>query len=481
MSFIDLLIICLYLIAMLAVGFWFLKKNQSAEDYYVSGRSMKPWHVGLSVVATDVGGGFSIGLGGLGFVLGLSGSWMLLTGLIGAWLSAVVLIPKVHSLGAKHSWMSFPDLLKHFFNKPVFILAAIFSLVGYLGFTSSQMLAGAKLASAAFPDLSTNQLLVIMGFVAVLYTTVGGIKAVIYTDTVQWLILIIGLVFIGIPIGYIKLGGFDTIMDSITREMTSFSNVSWVQCVNWLVTIVPIWFIGMTLYQRIYASKSVKAARKSWFIAGLFEYPVMAFLGVILGLFGRVAADQQMFAEFGYLSAAGMDPELGLPLFLRMLMPVGFLGLMLAAYFSAIMSTADSCLMAASGNLTHDLLNWSGKKNKLRFSRWLTMGLGALALFIAWKMENVLDLMLKSYAFMVSGLFLPVIVALFTKTRDSVAVLISMITGGLVTLVIPYLFEEIPYGFDPIIFGLTSSFAIYAILTVLRREKMSRKSTRFGI
>ncbi len=97
MHFIDLGIFIAYMLAMLGVGYYFMRKNSSQEDYYVGGRSIGSWHIGLSVVATDVGGGFSIGLGGLGFAMGISGSWMLFTGLIGAWLAAVILIPRVKS------------------------------------------------------------------------------------------------------------------------------------------------------------------------------------------------------------------------------------------------------------------------------------------------------------------------------------------------------------------------------------------------
>ena len=81
MSLIDILIFLIYMLSMLGVGFYFSKKNKSQDDYYVGNREMNSLHIGLSVVATDVGGGFSIGLGGLGFIMGLSGSWMLFTGL----------------------------------------------------------------------------------------------------------------------------------------------------------------------------------------------------------------------------------------------------------------------------------------------------------------------------------------------------------------------------------------------------------------
>jgi solute:Na+ symporter, SSS family len=134
------------------IGFWFLLKNEGVDDYYVGGRKIGSWHIGLSVVATDVGGGFSIGLGGLGFVLGISGSWMLFTGLIGAWLSAVILIPRVKAIEKFKKFYTFPQLLGYFYNSKVAFLAGIISGIGYLGFTSSQILAGAKLASTTFVE-----------------------------------------------------------------------------------------------------------------------------------------------------------------------------------------------------------------------------------------------------------------------------------------------------------------------------------------
>ncbi|MGK0314420.1 MAG: SSS family solute:Na+ symporter [Saprospiraceae bacterium] len=89
MHWIDIIIFIVYIIAMIGVGFYFFTKNRDTKDYYIGGRNMISWYIGLSVVAIDVGGGFSIGLGGLGFLMETAGSWMLFTGLIGAWLAAV--------------------------------------------------------------------------------------------------------------------------------------------------------------------------------------------------------------------------------------------------------------------------------------------------------------------------------------------------------------------------------------------------------
>jgi len=203
-----------------------------------------------------------------------------------------------------------------------------------------------------------------MGVITIVYTVMGGLKAVVYTDTIQWLILMGGLLFIGIPLGYIKVGGYQVITDTIPQNFFSLTNVTWQTLLKWFVTIVPIWFVGMTLYQRIYASNSVKQAKRAWFYAGLFEYPVMAFMGVLLGLFGRVAYENGMFTEIGFAPGSGLDAEMGLPLLLRTVLPVGLMGIMVAAYFSAIMSTADSCLMASSGNILTDILGLDEKKEK---------------------------------------------------------------------------------------------------------------------
>jgi solute:Na+ symporter, SSS family len=472
MHFLDILIFFVYMAGMLGIGFFFMKKNENADDYYVGGREMGSVHVGLSVVATDVGGGFSIGLGGLGFMIGLSGSWMLFTGLIGAWLSAVILIPKVNSLENFKNLLTFPQIFESLYNKKVAFIAAIISAIGYLGFTSSQILAGAKLASASFVSLNLDTALWIMGLIVIGYTALGGMKAVIYTDTVQWIILMGGLIFVGLPFTYFALGGYDKIMRSVPPEFFSFTNVSWQTLVNWAVTIIPIWFVGMTLYQRIYACKDEKTAKCAWFIAGLFEWPLMALMGVLLGIFGRVAADSGAFTYLGFGNVASMDPEMGLPMLLRTILPVGLMGIMMSAYFSAIMSTADSCLMAASGNVVSDLYDklfpvGSDHKKFLRISQIFTLLLGLFSLLIATTMQNVLQLMLYSYAFMVSGLFVPLIAALFFNKRNSTAATSSMLLGGFTTILLIIIKAPLPFGLDPNIFGITTSALTFIIISSL--------------
>ena len=439
MHIIDIIIMTVYMLTVMGIGVYFWRKNKNADDYYVGGRSMNKFAISLSVVATDVGGGFSIGLGGLGFLMGLSGSWMLFTGLLGAWLSAVFLIPKAGKLSSKLKIYTFPQLFEYFYSPRVALLAGIISAIGYIGFTSSQLLAGAKLASATFEDLDMTTALIGMGAIAVMYTAIGGIEVIRETQPPEFLTL---------------------------------NNIKWYTIVNWAVTIIPIWFVGMTLYQRLYASRTPKEAQKAWYIAGIFEWPIMAFMGVILGLFARVAFENGMFAYIGFSPDQIMDAEMGLPLLLRTILPVGLMGLMIAAYFSAVMSTADSCIMAASGNIESDILKKirplpKNKRTRLIQSQLITLGIGVLGLLIALRMENVLELMLHSYAFMVSGLFVPVLGAFFTKRGSATAAFWAMIIGGTTTLSLTLLSVQLPYSLDPNIFGITAAAVCYLILSIL--------------
>ncbi len=473
MHTIDIVIFVSYFIAMLAVGAFFMRSSKEKEDYYVGGRNMSKWHIGLSVVATDVGGGFSIGLGGLGFMIGLSGSWMLFTGLLGAMISGTFLVPRVYNIAKEHKFFTFPQLFNYLYNGRVAVVAAIISAIGYWGFTSSQILAGAKLAAGTFDVLSIDKALWLMGGVAVVYTVMGGIKAVIYTDTFQWILLLIGLIFLGIPMSLEFVGGWSSLYDELKPGIMSLTNVGWNDLVNWAITIVPIWFVGMTLYQRIYASKSAEQARKAWYIAGFFEWPIMAFLGTLLGVIAKVAWMQNQI-ELPLMDGGAPDPETGLPVLLKTVFPVGLLGLIMSAYFSAIMSTADSCLMAASGNIVSDLIEpfmKNGKKDlAMGWSRLITLLIGGAAILVASLMTNVLDLMLLSYAFMVSGLLVPLLAGFFGGKHPPEAAIVAMIAGGATTLILEASKLPLPFELDPNLFGLSASALLFFTVSKAKRK-----------
>ncbi|MBO2640513.1 sodium:solute symporter family protein [Shewanella algae] len=457
-----------YLVGLLGFGYFHFKRHSDGDDYYLGGRNIKARHVGFSIAATDVGGGFSIGLAGLGFSMGLAGSWLLFTGLLGAWLSAVFVIPRVKRLEQGERFYTYPDLLKHRFGARVAMLAALISCIGYLGFTGAQILAGAKLAAATllpkgFDALPPLQLaLWAIGGTTILYTVFGGLKAVIYTDSVQWLILLLGLIGFTLPYALVEVGGWQGLSRNLPPSHMSLTAIDPITAINWLLTITPVWLIAMTLYQRMFACKDSATAKRAWYLAGVLEYPLMAISGVLLGMCARVMLPH-------------MDSEMAVPAMIRDLLPMGFTGLIIAAYFSAIMSTADSCLMAASGNLTQDLLGLDPRgNNTLRLSMIATLLLGLVAIYLASQARQVLDAILYAYAFMVSGLFVPTLAALFWPRVSSTAALCAMLGGGLTALALLTELLKLPdglakLGLDPSIYGILVSAGLLVLVNIIHQ------------
>jgi solute:Na+ symporter, SSS family len=476
MTLLDYAIFAAYMLSLIGVGWWFHGKNESAEDYFVGGRAISPGHVGLSVAATDVGGGFSIGLGGLGYAMGLSGNWLLFTGLVGAWTTAVLVIPRLKRVDAKHGMMTYPDFLRFRYDNRVALVAAVISALGYLGFTAGQILAGAKLMSGSVIHWSPPGMTeitfatLIIGGVIVAYTVLGGLKAVIYTDTIQWIVLMLGLVFFAIPFTLVKVGGLHGLRAALPSGYFSLFHVAPLTFINWFITIAPIWLVAMTLYQRVYASPTTRDAQKAWFIAGLFEWPAMAFAGVGLGMMSRV-----LFP--------GIDAELGVPRLLAHVLPVGVTGIVVAAYFSAIMSTADSCMIASSGNVVSDVLQRSPWRMKdtprlVRASQLATLAVGVAAIVIASQFTMVLDAILKAYSFLVAGLFVPTLGAYFWERSTSVAAFWAMICGGGTTLGLLVSRAAPPLGLDPSFWGILVSALVFVPVSLLGSEPNADSAER---
>ena len=479
MHWVDYVIFALYMSVVLGIGVYYFKRNKHSEDYYVGNRSLKATHVGLSIVATDVGGGFSIGLGGVGFLMGLSGSWLLFTGLVGAWLSAVFIIPRIKKIDVKHGMMTYPDFLRFRYNGKVALAAAVISGIGYMGFTGAQILAGAKLASVTIFQQAPWGMdplkfsIILIALITISYTVIGGLKAVIYTDTVQWIVLLTGLIAVTIPFTLVKIGGFEALRSNLPQAFFTLNNIGWKQLINWMVTIIPIWLIGMTLYQRMYACRDEKEAKRAWYIAGIFEYPVMAFAGVFLGMCARVVFPLA-------------EAEMAMPMLISHVLPIGVTGIVIAAYFSAIMSTADSCLMASSGNVVNDIIQRHIKtdmsnKQSMRWSMLMTLIIGVTAVVLAAAFTSVLDAILYAYAFMVSGLFIPTLGAYFWKKASSTGAILGMIFGGSFTMVLlileksgrsPAWFDTI--GLDAAIYGIVVSFLTFVAGSLIFKNKAEK-------
>ena len=413
------------------------------DSFLAADRNMNLLQTTSSAAATDIGGGFSIAMGGLGFTLGVSGSWMIAVSGLSIVMVSFLMVPKVKRWSDKVKGLTTGDLFAARFDRKTGTLAAVVIGLSWFTFVGGQIIAGGKLLQVTL-NINLTVAVLVSGAVILAYTTMGGLKAVIYTDVFQMLVLMIGIVFIAVPIGLIEVGGWSAMAQQFsssdsTKHLLDWSAVGWRQMLGWFFAIFPVWFISIAAMQRIIAARDVKTAQKGFFLTGIpIEWPLFAIGSTMIGLFAR------------YLIPDLTDPELATPMIIMQLLPAGIAGLVIAAYIAAVMSSADSCLMGPVAIFTNDIYKRYIKPNSselhlVRVARYATLILGILAIVTAYLIPNVLDLILYAYTFGSAGIFFPMLGLLFWKKTTAKGAFWSMLLGGSSAVIYSIIGE--PFGF----------------------------------
>ncbi len=443
----DLLAIAAYFIILLWIGWSIMrskKESSESESFLAADRNMNLVQTTASTAATDLGGGFSIAMGGLGFSIGFSGSWLIAVSALSAILASFLLVPKIKRWADRVKGLTTGDLFSARFDQRTGTTAAIVIALAWFTFVGGQVIAGGKLLQVTL-GMNLSLAIFLAGAVILAYTVMGGLKAVIYTDVFQMVILLIGIVFIMVPIGLYQVGGWGSMVahfanDPETASMVSWSAVSWKQALGWLFAVLPAWFIGIASLQRIIAARDERTARRAFLLTGVpIEWPLFAVGSTLIGLFARILVPELT------------DPELATPTMIIKLLPAGITGIVIAAYIAAVMSTADSCLMGPVTIVTHDIYRkfirpQASESNIVLVARILTVVLGVLAISLAYLVPNVLDLVLFAYTFGAAGLFFPMLGLLFWRRTTASGAFWSMLLGGSSAVVWTLAGE--PFGFS---------------------------------
>lgn len=427
----DLVVMAAYFLVLLWIGFRVMrsKKGESeSETFFAADRNMNLFQTTSTTAATDIGGGFSIAMGGLGFTLGISGSWLIAISGLSVVMASFLVVPKVKRWADRVKGLTTGDLFEQRFDRRTGTIAASLVGISWFTFVGGQIIAGGKLLQATLGiDLAVA--IFVAGSVILAYTAMGGLKAVIYTDVFQMTILLVGVVFILVPVGIVRVGGISEMIaffeaDSDTASMVQWGAAGWPQMLAWFFSIFPVWFISIAGFQRIIAAQDEKTARRAFVLTGIpIEWPLFAIGSTLVGMFARMLAPELV------------DAELATPTMILMLLPAGVAGLVIAAYIAALMSTADSCLIGPVAIFVNDIYRKLLKPNAtdkelVRVARMATIVLGVLAIGTAYLLPNVLDLILYAYTFGAAGLFFPMLGLLFWKRATASGAFWSILTGG---------------------------------------------------
>lgn len=434
----DWIVLASYFLVIGAIAWWVIQKsNNSAQDYFLAGRHMGWFVIGAAIFASNIGSEHVVGLAGTTYEHGMAmayyelHSWLVL-------LLGWVFIPFYLRSGV----FTMPEFLERRYNPTARWMLSVFSLLAYvLTKVSATVYAGAVVFDAlmGIPFWTGALITVILtGF----YTMLGGLRAVVYTETLQAFVLLIGSIVIMV-IGLGKVGGMEGLYETVGR--TSFDmfrppsdpDFPWPGVIVG-GTIVGIWYWCTDQYivQRTLAAANVKEARRGTIFAGLLKLaPVFIFM--IPGLIAYALA-QDPDSGFAVVNSAGEEQaDLAFPAMVSFLLPVGLRGLVVGGLLAALMSSLAAVFNSCSTLFTMDIYRQlkpdSGDKELVTVGRIATgvvVLLGILWIPIMERISSQLYVYLQNVqAYLAPPIFCAFVLGVAWKRINGQGAVAGLITG----------------------------------------------------
>lgn len=457
--------IIFYFSAMGLIGYLASRKIKTMEDYLIAGRRL-PFYLALpTVVATWFGAGSSMGVSGTVYSQGFYG---VIADPFGCSLALLIAGVVFAAPFRRLRILTISDLLGRAYGSTFEKVSSFIVLPFYVGTLASQMVA----MGYVFQIVSgwPFELGVLIGALIVVgYTVSGGMWAVTLTDFVQFGLLALGL-FIILPISIEQVKDSGAVFSTFVSEFKTLAPNQGDPTFGWLSYSGRILMTGLgaimgqDLLQRFLASRTEGVARMSG-IAGAFVYMFLGFIPLFIGIAGR-----EIYPQLEV-------PEHLIPMLAKeYLSPIAFT-VFACGLFSAIMSTADSYLLAGTTLLTNNILLkiWplSKEEGKIRLIRWINILLALVALGLAFSGQSIFNLMVHSGTILFVAIFVPATAALFWKRANKFSAWVSMIIGTSGWLI--YLFSGAEINEDHLFaaatFGALVSLGSYVIVAPLNKLK----------
>ncbi|GIS61034.1 MAG TPA: hypothetical protein DCE39_02565 [Planctomycetaceae bacterium] len=482
----DLVVIVIYLAAMMGMGLAIARRQKSTDDFFLGGRALPAWAVGISIFASLLSTITYLGMPGEMFRTGVSFLTRQLPIPLVLTVVWLLWIPFFMRLDLTSAY----EYLSRRFNYTVRALAAIFCLLLLFGWISVVVLtaAGALVdiahldvswflgtndPSTGFRDADTHLVIIAVGMFSILYTTLGGIRAVIWTDVIQFLVLMAGAMF---TMGFIAYDTGSGLGDWIQHsQQVKHEQVQWF---DWDVgnrsTVFTIsigmffWFVcthgaNQVALQRYFTVKTVRAARTSYLVSALASFGIgiiLAGVGVSLAYYIQdhpLPASIAMNDSSAALEDESLDEDARsqnrktlnkaqdsiFPQFIRHYMPSILRGLVVAALFAAAMSTIDSGANSTSTILTVDFFRPLSKvpateAGELARARMLTAAMGVvvvlytLGLYHLSKGTNIIDLCQRGFNCFLGPLGATFMLGMFSRRVSSRHMIPAFVLGEIV-------------------------------------------------
>jgi solute:Na+ symporter, SSS family len=406
--------------ALMILGLFLGRRVKDPASFFVAGRGLSSGLLFSTLLAANIGAGSTVGAAGLGYALGLSGWWWVGSAGIGSLILAFSVGPRIRDLAARYDFLTLGDFLEHRYGAAVRALTSVLLWFGTLFILAGQLIAFAWILRAvAGTDKTTGCLL--GGLVVVTYFAAGGLKGAAWINLVQLVVKGSGFL-IAVPLVLAAAGGWPGLRQAPTPEgFLSVTGMGWTGISSFLILLVPSFIVSPGLIQKIYGARDAATVRRATGANGIALLG-FAFLPVLLGMAAAV--------RFPGLSSQ----ELALPTAIVEMLPFWLGALLLAAVFSAEISSADAILFMLSTSLTKDLykrfLNPRiGDRDLLRVGRWTAVFSGAAGVACALLLESVIAALSIFYGLLSVALLAPVTVGLYRARPGGRACLAAIVVS----------------------------------------------------
>ena len=451
-----------YCIILIGIGWWARGDARSVAGFYLADKTLPSWVIAFSANTTGESAWLLLGLTGMGYTVGFHALWIVLGEVIGVALAWSVVARPFKTLTDRYGAITVPDYLTDRFldrTHTIRVVSAfiIFTMVG--AYTAAQLTASGK-AFASFLGTSYEAGVVIGAIVILLYTSIGGFKAVAYSDLLQGVLMFGSLLLLPI-VGIWQAGGWRELMGGIAEIDPALLTPMGGHGVSVAGVASAIGFagIGLAFLGAPQLLTRFMSARDRGQILTGGPIAVVCIIVFDMGAVGTGIAGRFLFPGLE-------DPETVLPVMSTTLFPPILTGIVLVVVLAAIMSTVDSLLILASSAVVRDVIQQVFKPNisDLRLSvlgRALTLLIGLGGLFTALTQSRAIFwFVLFAWSGLASAFTPVVLCSLFWKRTTKAGAVWGMIAGFITTVVWVLIFKERFYDLYEMIPGFAAGFLV---------------------
>jgi len=468
-----------YLAAMLLVGVYFTKRNKNTNDFFRGGQRVPWWAAACSIFATMLSSLTYMSVPAKAYMT----NWEYLLGYPAIFLTAILVIYLILPFFRRIDATSAYEYLEKRFNKGARYIGSGFFIVFQIGRMAIVMFLSA-LALSAITPFTAAQCILIMGILSILYSTLGGVEAVIWTDTIQTFVLLGGAILIFILVVLRLDGGMGELVQVAAAD-NKFKMVNW----DWDImsyTTAAFWVIvigafgqnlvsygsDQAVIQRYMTTADQKKSAKSILTNGIISLPA----GL---LFFAVGTALYVFykAHPGNLNP-GFQNDAIMPLFIVQEIPKGIAGLIIAGVFAAAQSTISTSMNSTATAVVTDFLRpWKTMKTEkgyLKLARWMTVvfGVAGTAMALVFASADIKSLLDQFFAVLglfggaLGGMFL---LGMFTRRANGTGAVVGAIIGALTLYFVSTFTDTHVYLYAAI--GVVSTMLSGWVVSIFTRVK----------